>query len=165
MSANLDMLLARLEGVRRAGEGYSARCPAHRDRSASLSIGGGTDGRILLHCFAGCEIGDILGALSLTVGDLFPERLRQDTPTERRQRRIAARQHQWAAALPVLDFETRIVLLICSDILKGLIPDDGDLERLAMAQQRIEDIREQFNPVDVRKLLRDLAANATGAPA
>jgi hypothetical protein len=31
-------LLARLKGVRRSGEGWTAKCPAHEDRQNSLSI-------------------------------------------------------------------------------------------------------------------------------
>jgi len=42
----------------------SARCPCHDDRSPSLSVRDGDEpGRILVHCFAGCDRRDILGAL------------------------------------------------------------------------------------------------------
>lgn len=55
----------------------TARCPAHEDRSASLSVGVGADGRALVHCFAGCETEAILGALGLAWSDLFPAGHRQ----------------------------------------------------------------------------------------
>jgi hypothetical protein len=48
-------VLAMLEGVRQCASGYVARCPAHDDRTASLSIREGEGGRVLLHCFAGCS--------------------------------------------------------------------------------------------------------------
>lgn len=51
---------------------YTARCPAHEDRSPSLSVGEGVDGRVLLHCFAGCPTADIVRALELGWPDLFP---------------------------------------------------------------------------------------------
>jgi hypothetical protein len=51
-----------------------ARCPAHEDRIASLSVGEGDDGRILLHCQAGCEPSAVLSALGLAHGDLFSAR-------------------------------------------------------------------------------------------
>ena len=72
----LDEFLTRVQptGLRRSGEGYVARCPAHDDHAASLSIGEGHDGRILLHCWAGCETRDILAALGLQWSDLFPAR-------------------------------------------------------------------------------------------
>jgi hypothetical protein len=64
-------LLSRLDGVKSRGTGkWSARCPSHKDRSPSLSVGEGPD-RILLHCFALCENQDIVATLGLTMADLF----------------------------------------------------------------------------------------------
>lgn len=64
--------LAQILDARRAGAGkWQARCPAHSDRSPSLSIGEGKDGRILLHCFAGCTVREILAAQKLASRDLF----------------------------------------------------------------------------------------------
>jgi hypothetical protein len=56
-------VLAQLEGVRRVGAGWVARCPAHPDQTPSLSIGLGEAGRVLLHCFAGCPFTQIVAAL------------------------------------------------------------------------------------------------------
>src|SRR4051812_14692581 len=60
-------------GARRSGDGWMARCPVHDDRQASLSIHEGTDGRVLLHCHAGCEVEAVVGALHLELRDLFNE--------------------------------------------------------------------------------------------
>lgn len=49
----------------------TARCPAHDDHNASLSIGISTD-KAKLHCHAGCGTLDIVHALGLTMRDLFP---------------------------------------------------------------------------------------------
>ncbi|MFZ2872977.1 MAG: DUF3987 domain-containing protein [Phycisphaerales bacterium] len=57
---------------KRHGEAWSARCPAHEDRSPSLSIGVGTDARVLLHCHAGCPVEAIVGMLGLAMKDLMP---------------------------------------------------------------------------------------------
>jgi hypothetical protein len=70
----LDQFLSRLEGVRRAGAGWSAKCPAHEDRHPSLSITAGDD-RLLLHCHAGCSGENVLHALGLGWSDLFYERV------------------------------------------------------------------------------------------
>jgi hypothetical protein len=67
----LDEFLARLERVRPSGAGYDAACPSHEDDDPSLSVGAGDDGRILLHCHAGCSPEAILGELGLTWSDLF----------------------------------------------------------------------------------------------
>ncbi len=55
--------------ARRAGSSWMAKCPAHEDRSPSLSISE-EDGKILLHCHAGCDNKDVLGAMGLTFEDL-----------------------------------------------------------------------------------------------
>jgi hypothetical protein len=68
----VEMLLAKLSGVRKAGNGWSARCPAHEDRKASLSVAEGGDGTALLKCHAGCNTGAILAAVGLRLADLFP---------------------------------------------------------------------------------------------
>lgn len=69
----LDEFVARLENLRKAGHGWGARCPAHVDRANSLSVATGTDGRLLVHCFAGCTIAEIVGAMGLHLSDLFPD--------------------------------------------------------------------------------------------
>ena len=68
---------AGLERVRRTGGGCLARCPAHEDHEPSLSISLGRDGRILLHCWAGCETSDVLAALGLRWADLRPDGCRK----------------------------------------------------------------------------------------
>jgi hypothetical protein len=58
---------------------YVARCPGHEDRSPSLSVGEGVDGRALLHCFAGCTAADIVAALGLHMQDLFADDRRRSS--------------------------------------------------------------------------------------
>ena len=65
-------LLARLDGVKTTTDGWQARCPAHDDRTASLSICRGDDERWLVHCHAGCAVDAILAELHLERRDLFP---------------------------------------------------------------------------------------------
>jgi len=60
-----------LQGVKSHGQGqYSARCPAHEDSHASLSIKA-TPEKVLLTCHAGCSLEAICDALHLKVSDLF----------------------------------------------------------------------------------------------
>ncbi|MDA1326294.1 MAG: DUF3987 domain-containing protein [Proteobacteria bacterium] len=54
------------------GNGWSARCPAHKDRRPSLSISEGDDGRALVKCHAGCKPDAICAAVGLRVVDLMP---------------------------------------------------------------------------------------------
>lgn len=76
-------VLNRLNDVRRSGSGHMARCPAHEDRVASLSIKGGDDGRVLLYCHAGCRIEAIVQALGLTMRDLNPNSCATSRPSGR----------------------------------------------------------------------------------
>jgi len=55
----------------RNGRGVSARCPAHEDKRASLSISRGDDGRALVYCFAGCPTPEVVSTLGLSMADLF----------------------------------------------------------------------------------------------
>ena len=48
-----------------------SQCPNHDDRHPSFSITEGSDGRVLLHCHAGCETDEIVAALGLELRDLF----------------------------------------------------------------------------------------------
>ena len=67
----LSEMLSRLQGVKGSGSQYTAKCPAHDDRHASLSVGAGDDGRILMKCHAGCSTQSVLAVLGLTERDFF----------------------------------------------------------------------------------------------
>lgn len=81
--------LTRLDGVRSTRTGWLARCAAHEDQNPSLSIRFGDDGRILLHCFAGCPVEAVCAALGLSVRDLFPSQGRNDRNTLQSRVRLA----------------------------------------------------------------------------
>ncbi len=71
---HLDRIVARLQGVRRDGRGYLARCPAHDDTNPSLAVLPQPDGRVRLHCrSAQCSIANILQRMELTFDDLSPD--------------------------------------------------------------------------------------------
>lgn len=69
----LDSLLA-ARGFAPKGTGpkRTSRCPGHEDRNASLSFGEASDGKLLLHCHAGCTTDAVCAALGLKTADLFP---------------------------------------------------------------------------------------------
>jgi hypothetical protein len=66
----LEEILARFRGVIPAGKDWMARCPAHDDSTQSLSVAE-KDGKILLHCFAGCQTVDVCNAIGIEVRDLY----------------------------------------------------------------------------------------------
>lgn len=62
----------KLPGFKACGENqYEAKCPGHEDHKASLSIGIGNDGKLLLHCFAGCDLDRICSAIGIDKQTLF----------------------------------------------------------------------------------------------
>ena len=69
--------IARLFKARRSGKGkWQAKCPAHRDRTASLEIKEGRKrGTTIVGCYAGCAKADVLAAVGLTLRDLFADAL------------------------------------------------------------------------------------------
>lgn len=71
MSKTIDEVLGLLKGVKRSGSQWMARCPAHHDSNASLSVSEGDDGRVLLHCHAGCDTKDVVRRIGLSMADLM----------------------------------------------------------------------------------------------
>ena len=67
----LEAILGRLKGVRRNGSGWVALCPAHSDCNPSLAVRD-SDGKVLLHCYAGCSTEDVCAVLGIQMSALFP---------------------------------------------------------------------------------------------
>lgn len=59
--------------VRGSGPSWTAQCPAHDDRSPSLSLTESPTGKALLNCHAGCTVPAICAALDIRMADLFPD--------------------------------------------------------------------------------------------
>jgi len=72
-SAAFTHVIDRLHNIKGGINGWTARCPSHDDRHNSLSVTEGEDGRVLVHCHAGCEAELIVSALGLEMKDLFEE--------------------------------------------------------------------------------------------
>jgi 5S rRNA maturation endonuclease (ribonuclease M5) len=73
-----ELVLPKLTGIRKHGDGYSACCPAHDDSSPSLSIKAGDNQPVVFHCHAGCDQAAILDALGLRWEDVSADRDEQD---------------------------------------------------------------------------------------
>jgi hypothetical protein len=124
-------LLDRLEGVKSTGQGrWLARCPAHEDRSPSLSIRELGDGRLLLHDFAGCSAGDVLEALGLSLADLYPDGPRGSFRPS--HSRVPA-----GDVLQAIAHEVDVAALILAGVVDRRAIQAGEFERLALAASRI----------------------------
>jgi putative DNA primase/helicase len=100
--------IARALGGTRQGAGWTARCPAHDDRAPSLSVSAADNGKILVHCHAGCEQRQVVAALKArglwaepprTFRPPSPVKFRQITKTEQGERHKGALAI-WGAARP-----------------------------------------------------------------
>jgi hypothetical protein len=137
MSA-LEMILSRLDKPRKSGKGnYACRCPAHADKSASLAIKEGDDGRVLMHCFAGCSALEVVNAVGLRLEDLWPFKEKDSSALGYQKRRQAMREAGWASALKVLAEESTVVLLAA----KSPTLTVEDAKRLRLAVSRIENAK------------------------
>jgi hypothetical protein len=68
----LTRFLKMQRDVQPCGAGFAFRCPAHDDNHRSGTARDGDDGRVLIHCHAGCEVEEICTASGLKLRDLFP---------------------------------------------------------------------------------------------
>jgi hypothetical protein len=128
----IDALLSRLENVKRTGTGrWIARCPAHEDRRASLSIRELNTGIILLHDFASCSVNEVLAAIGLEMSALFPERELSYSKRERRP-------FNAADVLRCTAFEALVVATAAANIAGGVVLTPADLERLKVASARLQ---------------------------
>lgn len=82
----LDRILAQLPKARRLRDGvYRADCPACGGDSHTKFSVKQTDDGVVVHCFGGCPIEDVLQALGMTAGELF-DNARQTKPATQAQR-------------------------------------------------------------------------------
>lgn len=130
-----DALLERLQGVRRTGEGrWLARCPAHDDGRASLSVRELPEGRVLVHDFGGCTTDDVLAAAGLDWSALFAHHP-SDWPEKRFRGMRAGRTRELCLAL---GHELTLALIVLGQVLRNhptLKPED--IQRGLEAQRRI----------------------------
>jgi hypothetical protein len=129
---DVDSLLSRLENVKRTGVSrWIARCPAHDDRRASLSVRDLEDGRILVHDFAGCSVQEVLTAIGLDMSALFPERELSHSKRERRP-------FNATDVLRCTAFEALVVATAAPNMARGTVLTPDDLERLKVASARLQ---------------------------
>ncbi len=131
-----DRLIPRLDGVRQTGaDRWIARCPAHDDRRPSLSVRELPDGRLLIHCWAGCGAADVMHAAGMSLADLFPARPAEHhaAPLPRRSR--WDRSDVWRC----IGHEAAIAAIAAADAAAGRAVSAEDAERAVLAADRLAD--------------------------
>jgi hypothetical protein len=142
-----DEFVSRLDGVRVSGTGrWMARCPAHEDKRASLSVRELDDGTVLLHCFALCLPIDVCAAVGIELRDLFPAGVRRRGNDEQLDElKLSARD-----ALAALCDEVMVAAYVAADMVSHRTIDEEDWKRLATAARRISDARALIVPERLR---------------
>lgn len=125
----IENILTRLEKVKGRNGAYTACCPAHGDKSPSLAIRELDDGRILMKCFADCSVQDILGAIGMEIGDLFPDTNKNLPPVKRK--------YYASDLLRVIEFEAWVVSVVAYRMSEGKPLSEVDRTRMKIAQSRI----------------------------
>lgn len=115
----LAEFLALLEGVRPSGQQWEAKCPAHDDKTPSLKIRQGNE-TIIIHCFAGCRVKEVIDAMGLQLSDLWLEK------STRSDRLVVKIRIEWDALLKELD----ILHLAISDRKQSKIGGQTDADRV-----------------------------------
>jgi hypothetical protein len=130
-----ETLLSKLSKVKPTGKHrWQACCPAHDDNSPSMVITEADDGRVLVHCFAGCGVDEIVGAVGLELSDLFPPRETHARPDRK----------PWRASdlIHIAAHEALIVSVAASYIANGKPLTDADRQRLLTAASRLQGIND-----------------------
>lgn len=135
--SQLEHLLSHLTKVKGRAGNYVACCPAHEDKTPSLAVKE-QDGKIILHCFAGCSVENIVGAVGMEMTDLFP-------PPEPTYKPVPKVRFFATDLLKVLHLEAQIVAVCAYDMAKGKKLQPVDLERVQLAYQRINEAVEAAN--------------------
>lgn len=124
-----EILLSRLAGVRQTAPGrWAAVCPAHEDQSPSLSIRETDAGKVLIHCFTGCDTEAVLAAIGLSWRDLYPDRWHE---AEARTLAQGHKRQRMLCDIGLKDYARNVLVIAAADIEAG--KDHGIWDRATIA--------------------------------
>lgn len=131
--SKIDNLLSHLGKARQSGKNaWMCRCPAHDDRTASLTIKEESDGTILINCFAGCGSLQVLNSIGMDYSDLFPD---SDETRRPSRARISVQE-----ATRILEREALIIFHYGSAYQQGETPDNTRLLQATWNVNRVKEL-------------------------
>lgn len=140
----VEKMLGMLTKVKGRNGSWTACCPAHNDKGPSLAIRENDDGRVLIHCFAGCETLSVLQALGMDMADLFPpDSKRREYPIEGMPKIKSA--FYASDLMRIISFEALVVSICAYDMSQGKKLSESDRTRLKISHQRIEEAMKYAN--------------------
>lgn len=126
--------LDKLEKVKKTGsDSWVACCPYHEDRNPSLTVRE-VEERVLVHCFAGCSVEQILSAVGMDFDALFPETIKHHVKPLRRP-------FPAADVLEMVVRETEFVAVCAGNIRQGVSLNEEDYKRLWISVERLNEAR------------------------
>ena len=132
---DINIFLGHLNKVRKNKSGWMACCPNHEDNSPSLSINQGVD-CILIHCFAGCDSGEVMDSIGLSLADLY-----------QKNNDVKRGVMQWdKTILKSVVFHESIYIAMCENLAgssRELTP--MEMSRFALAKRRLPKAMEVLN--------------------
>ena len=128
---NIALILDRLEGVKRHGKQCTAKCPAHQDKTPSLSLRD-VGATVLVYCFAGCSTEAVMASIGLTSKDLYA-----DSGFSRHEKRRFYEEKRRANHRTTLLNERTILQIAKNDIQSGKPLNSIDEERVKQAHETI----------------------------
>lgn len=138
--SNIDLLLDKLEGVRKNGANkWLCKCPSHTDRSPSLGIKLLDDDKILIKCFAGCSASEIVSSIGLTLADLMPP---QPQGYDRTKTRVP--RFNKSEMFDRLVHESIILSLAVRQLLNGKGLSDIDKQSVIKAENLINELAREI---------------------
>lgn len=133
---SVDSFLSALDKVKRNGKGqWVACCPAHDDKSPSMTIAETDDGRVLVHCFSGCSVEEILGAVGMGFDVLYPPKPERQNPYKPMAKPFLA-----YSVVECLAFEALLVVTAARLMANGETLDANDYQRLLLAAERMQGV-------------------------
>lgn len=142
--ATAQPLLLRLEGVRKEGDGWRAKCPScDGSRRDVLSVAVG-EKRVLVHCFAGCSQDDVLSAVGLSWKDLQPSRSWPPSRHDMQAWRAQQKQVGVTTAVETLTREIAVLRCTASMLAAGCALEGNDITRFAQSILAIDAIASVF---------------------
>lgn len=127
-----EEILARFSKVYKSGEGeYQCLCPSHNDRTASLGLKFKED-KMILNCFAGCSMEDIIGAVGLSWADVMPNSIDTEYKPEKRFNPYSV--------LKATRQDLLFIAVCAGHVASGKVLDKEDSEKLFNITGRLRDV-------------------------
>lgn len=137
----IENMLSQLTRVKGRNGAWTACCPAHKDKSPSLAIKEGEDGRVLIHCFGGCDVTAVVEALGMDMTALFPPKQR----SHEGMKPVIKSTFFASDLMRIVHFEALVVLITAFDIANSKPVSEETRARTLLAYQRIDEVTRYTN--------------------